>query len=366
MFQTRSTRLVVLVSAALASFASCQRRAAQQAPVPSAFFIPDGARNVEHQERQGIHEVTYNVDAAYPASSFLCELTQHLDQRQWRGLREDALNPGSESSLVRGWGDYGNATRQPETHLHSWMAQWRNQDGDLLTYGLQYEYPASAKPELSKLKVFGVIWPAEIVRAQLGSRADELPALMMPAVFPAGPKAGDSANGRQCSPPQWSEFVSSKSTGAAPVPALPFELTQVRTIDIQSDIDGLAGRIAAILNARGPGLRVRTVHDQVSEPPDATLDFRAECRCNEEGAPNGFYVREAVLYKHGSQREWSEPARVLYHWTDAGTPAWKSEVSSSCFGQKTLSAACRTAFEQADVAFAAALASTLTELQNRR
>ena len=81
---------------------------------------------------------------------------------------------------------------------------------------------------------------------------------------------------------------------------------------------------------------------------------------------NGFYVREAVLYKHGSQRECSEPARVLYYWTDAGTPAWKSEVPSSCFGQKTLSAACKRAFEQADVAFAAALASTLTELNDRR
>ncbi len=234
-----------------------------------------------------------------------------------------------------------------------------------LLYGLQYEYPATAKPELSKLKVFALIWPANVVHSQLGSRADELPALMMPAVFPVVPKAGPS-NGRQCSQPQWSEFVSSKSAGAAPVRALPFELEQVRTIDIQSDIDGLAGRIAALLRANVPALRVRTVHDRASEPSDATLDFRAECRCNERGAPNGFYVREAVLYKHGSQRGWSEPARVLYHWADAGTPAWKSEVPSSCFGQKTLSAACKTAFERADVAFAAALASTLTELQNRR
>jgi hypothetical protein len=59
-------------------------------------------------------------------------------------------------------------------------------------------------------------------------------------------------------------------------------------------------------------------------------------------------------------------ARVLYYWTDAGTPAWKSEVPSSCFGQKTLSTACKNAFEQADVAFAAAFASTLTELNARR
>ena len=175
-----------------------------------------------------------------------------MDQRQWRGLREDALNPGSESSLVRGWGDYGNATRTPETHVHSWSAQWRNKDGDLLTYGLQYEYATTAKPELSKLKVFGLIWPANVVRAQLGSRADGLAALMMPALFSVGPKPGESSNGGQCSQPHWSDFVSGKSTGAAPVRALPFELTPVRSIDIQSDIDGLAGRIAAILQAQYP------------------------------------------------------------------------------------------------------------------
>lgn len=365
MFQTRSARLVILVLTGVVAFASCQRRAAQQAP-PSAFFIPNGAENIQHRERQGIQEVSYEVDAAYPASPFLCELTQHLDQRQWRGLREDALNAGSESSLVSGWGDYGNATRKPETHVHSWMAQWRNQDGDLLTYGLQYEYPATAKPALSKLKVFSLIWPSNIVRAQLGSRADELPALMMPVLFPGVPEPSKSSDGRQCLQPQWSEFVSSKSAGATPVRALPFELAQVHSIDIQSDIDGLAGRIATALHAKVPALRVRTVHDRASEPSDATLDFRAECRCNERGAPDGFYVREAVLYKHGNQREWSEPARVLYYWSDADTPAWKSEVPSSCFGQKTLSATCKNAFEQADVAFAAALASTLTELNDRR
>lgn len=355
-----------MVLTGVATFASCQRRTAQQAPVPSAFFIPDGARDVEHQERQGIHEVTYEVDALYPASPFLCELAQHLDQRQWRGLREDALNARSESSLVSGWGDYGDGTRKPETHVHSWNAQWRNHGGDLLSYGLTYEYPAKAKPELTTLKVFAVIWPATVVRSQLGSRADELPALMMPVLFTGVPQLGESPNGRQCVQPQWSEFVTSKSAGATPVRALPFELAQVHSIGMQSDIDGLAGRIAAVLHAKVPGLRVRTVHDRGSEASDAMLDFRADCRCNERGAPDGFYVREAVLYKPGNQREWSEPARVLYYWTDAGNPTWKSQTPSSCFGQKTLSAACKTAFEQADVAFAAALASTLTELQNRR
>jgi hypothetical protein len=130
------------------------------------------------------------------------------------------------------------------------------------------------------VKVSGVIWPASLVRAQLGNRANELQALMMPAAFPAVTEPGEPSNDRQCSQPQWSEFVSSKSTRAAPVRTLRFELAQVRTIDIQSDIDGLAGRIAAILNARGSALRVRTVHDRISEPSDATQMHVAIVRQN--------------------------------------------------------------------------------------
>lgn len=360
--------LLVLVLSCVVALPACNQRDPQQAqtPVPAGLYVPEGARNVQQRQRQGIREISYNVAAAYPASSFLCELTNYVERQQWRGLREDALNAGSESSLVSGWGDYGNATRQPETHVHAWMSQWLNQQGDLLTYALQYEYPAAGTPDLSTLKVFALIWPANLVRAQLGSRADQLPALMMPATTVALAKAGEPSNDRPCVQPQWSQFVTSKSERAAPVLALSSELARVHSIDIQSDIDGLGGRIAATLKAQVPDLRVRTVHDRTSEPSDATLDFRAECRCNEAGAPNGFYVREAVLYKHGIQREWTEPARVLFYWTDAGNPAWKSKVPASCIGQKALSQACKAAFEEADLAFAVALASTLIDVQNRR
>ena len=366
MVQTGSLRLFLTVLVGVLPSAACQQRTEQQGPAPAAFFIPSGASNVQHRERQGIHEVSYQVEAAYPASPFLCELTSYLAAQQWRGLREDALNPGSDSSLVGGWSDYGNATRQPETHVHAWMAEWRNQDGHLLTYALQYEYPETSAPELSTLKVAAVEWPAELVRSQLGSRADQLPALMMPAKPAILTRAGESQDRRQCVQPQWSQFVNSKSELAAPVFALPFELARVRSIDIQSDIDGLAGRIAAALKAQLPTLRVSTVHDRSSEPSDATLDFRADCRCNEAGAPNGFYVREAVLYKHGIQRKWTEPTRVLFYWTDAGNATWKAQVPASCIGQKALSQSCKTAFEQADVGFAATLASALIDLQDRR
>ena len=352
-------RVLISLLVGAMTFVACQPRAEQEAPVPAAFFVPDGVRNLQQHERQGIRDISYEVDATYPASPFLCELTSHLDQQQWRGLREDALNPGLPSSLVRGWGDYGNATRQPETHVHAWMSPWLNEQGDLLIYALQYEYPEAGTPDLSVLKVSAVMWPASLVRMQLGNRADQLRAL----VFATGP---ESPRGDRCRSPQWSDFVRSKSKGAEPVLALSFEFGQVRSIRIQSDIDGLAGRIAARLRAQVPDLRVSTVHDRVSEAPDATLDFRAECRCNEAGAPNGFYVREAVLYKSGVRGRWIEPARVLFHWTDSDEPAWRAQVPAGCLAQQPLSPSCKASFEQADIAFADALASALIDVQRQR
>jgi hypothetical protein len=366
MSRLQSFRSFIPVIAIAVTVAGCERAAKQQGPLPSGLFIPTGARNVQHHERNGVREVSYDVEVAYPASPFLCELTQHLDDRQWRGLREDAFNPGLESGLVRGWTDFENGSRRPKTHVHGWMAQWRNQAGDLLTYALRYEYPEQGKPELSQLNVSGLIWPANLVRSQLGSRADELAALETRTVLSNVPQAREAGNGRRCVQPQWTELVSGNSTGATPVSALPSELAHVRSIDIQSDIDGLARRIATILTAQIPSLRVATVNDRTSEHADARLDFRAECRCSEAGTPNGFYVREAVLYTDEARGSWTEPARVLYYWTDGGTPTWKSHVPPACTGQKVISRSCKAAFEEADVAFAAALASTLTDVTSHR
>jgi hypothetical protein len=367
MSQIRPFRTFIVAIGFALTLAGCGRAEKQESkPLPSGFFSPEGARNVLHYERDGVREVSYELDVAYPASAFLCELTHHLDDRHWRGLREDALNPGLESSLVRGWTDFENASVRPATHVHSWIAQWLGQNGDLLTYALRYEYPENTKPQLSTMRVSAIVWPAALVRSQLGGRADDLPVLGILTVPPTVPPVSKGRNERRCERRQWTELVTGNSRRATPVAALPSELARVRSISIQSDIDGIARRIAATLTARIPALRVTTVNDHTSQHADATLDFRAECRCNEAGAPNGFYVREAVLYTEEMQREWTEPARVLYHWTDAGTPTWKSQVPAACVGQKVLTPLCRAAFEQADVAFAAGLALTLIDVTGHR
>jgi hypothetical protein len=92
MFDTRCVPLLVLMGA---TFAACQGRVGQQPAVPSAFFIPEGARTLQHRERGAVQEVSYEVDAAYPASPFLCELTEPFSA----SLR---ILASSVSSTIRG------------------------------------------------------------------------------------------------------------------------------------------------------------------------------------------------------------------------------------------------------------------------
>ena len=332
----------------------------RQSPGPAGIFVPERAKDLERHERRGIREVTYQVPEAYPASQFLCELTDYLDQHTWSAVREDALNPGTPSGVIRGWTDFEDATRKPEMHVHAWASQWLNDRGELLTYGLTYEYQEGSRPDLSTLRVSAFLWPADFVRGQLGNRAEQLKSLLLPPARSVR-KSSHQTEQTQCTEPAWSEFVKSKAAGASAVLALPFELNDVQSIDIQSDIDGLASRIASALKAKVPQLRVGTVHEHLGELSDATLDFRSDCRCNEPGAPNGFYIREAVLYRAGVAREWIEPTRVLFYWTDSGDPPWK-HVPANCFAQNR-SSSCERAFKQADIDFTNSLASALVSVK---
>lgn len=56
---------------------------------------------------------------------------------------------------------------------------------------------------------------------------------------------------------------------------------------------------------------------------------------------------------------------MLFHWTDAGEPAWRKQVPAGCIGQRQLSASCKASFKQADIAFVTALAAALVNAQGQ-
>jgi hypothetical protein len=359
----RLLHVELLICTLVALTACTQPSETEQQPADSEFFVPRHAENIKRAEQRGTRGVSYVTAEPYPASQFLCELTTHLEEHGWRGLRGQAVDPGSPSSLVAGWHHFIDGSRQPEARVHGWMAEWLNQQGDLLFYALRYEYPHDSVPALSMMNVVASRIPADLVRSQLTERADQLRALILPAA--RGSLSGDGEIAAQrCAEPQWSEFVRRTVEPTTPVAGLPSELAQVRSIHIQADVAGIAARVAGALTKQVPALQVTTVHDRPSDAPDARLNFTFECRCNEPGAPKGFYVSEVVLYTRPVALGWNEPARVLFHWSDHGQPPWK-QVPETCFGDKTLTSACKEAFEQADIAFAGALASALVAQQRQ-
>jgi len=296
-----------------------------------------------------VPEVSYTIAAPYLPSQFICDLTTNLDHDGWRALREDPLNPGRASSIVEGWGDFINAIKKPETHVHSWSAHWVNDTGDLLLYWLQYEYLEGAKPDFRLLKVHGVRWPAAAARALTQRSAADLSALTI-----SHPNPGCAV------PVPWSEFVRGETREAEPA-YLPYEMAGISAIDINEDIDGLADRMVEQIHRKVPGLKIGTVSAPLSSPSfnDATLAFAFACRCRQHGAPDGIYVREVVVYKPShSHIDWIDPPRVLFYWSDGGDPAWK-HVSEACFNERVRSAACTTAFHNADISFTDALTSAL-------
>lgn len=63
-----------------------------------------------------------------------------------------------------------NGLKNPNTVIHSWSAQWQDQNGNVVDYGLVYESPQKsadtlARPDNSELQVTALWFPRETVEA---------------------------------------------------------------------------------------------------------------------------------------------------------------------------------------------------------
>jgi hypothetical protein len=108
---------------------------------PSSFVLVPGATNIRHFDLQGGRkQLSYRVEAEYPAQSVLDIIKQKLKQRGWSPLAVDYLNPGIPSSIVRGWDYYEDHATEPRASVRVWQADWRR-ERELVTYRLEYRCP---------------------------------------------------------------------------------------------------------------------------------------------------------------------------------------------------------------------------------
>ena len=118
---------------------------------PNCLKYPDGRQ-----------QLTYTTEIPYPAEDLLAFLRAELQKRGWKPLLESYFNPGTPSSLQRGWTFVEDHTQQPWMGVYGWGADWENSTHDLTEYVLRYEAPDNSTRNLRSLQVIALFIPANI------------------------------------------------------------------------------------------------------------------------------------------------------------------------------------------------------------
>jgi hypothetical protein len=164
----RTWRAGVLVNIAI--LAACGGNQVRK-PWPAELIVYDRAINVRHTERRnGTHEVSYQMRAVYPADSVVLAIHSALPAVRWQPLTEDWLNPGNPSGNSRGWSTFTDGTKRPNTFVHIWWSQWKDDVGNLIEYALRYDSSLPPeeyreKPDSEVLNVTAWFFPAAVVNA---------------------------------------------------------------------------------------------------------------------------------------------------------------------------------------------------------
>jgi hypothetical protein len=137
--------------------------------IPAVLIVYPNAKDVNtHTEPNGQVSMIYRVDQNYPAQEILNHLKEVLMAKRWTPLMTDWLNPDIPSSHARGWTKWIDGTVTPNTRVHQWFAEWKNDKGDIVLYELRYDsrldsYSQMTKPpDNSRLRVTGIFVPREL------------------------------------------------------------------------------------------------------------------------------------------------------------------------------------------------------------
>jgi hypothetical protein len=118
-YSANKLRLLFLLTPLILSL-SAMSGANDQDPAAysDALVVASGAEDVRYVKYEGTDQISYRLQADYPAHHVIETISQSLKDKGWEPLKEDFLNPGLPSSHVEGWTNFTDATRSPERFVH--------------------------------------------------------------------------------------------------------------------------------------------------------------------------------------------------------------------------------------------------------
>ena len=138
-----------------------------------SLLLYSNSKNVHYAVFESIEQLSYTVEAQYPAEKIIEWIKNELKSKGWKPLEESFLNPGLPNSIIKGWESFIDGTTNPNQKVHQWLSDWSNDSGDILTYGLRYSYPEKGKKDMNTLFVFGNFAPKELALKMLEAGAKQ-------------------------------------------------------------------------------------------------------------------------------------------------------------------------------------------------
>jgi hypothetical protein len=133
---------------------------------PRSLIVLPSASKVTFRSVDGATQLTYTINAAYPAQDELRAISDNLVRQGWKPLKYDFLNPSIPSSHVRGWQHFDDHTTHPYTSVKQWLAWWMNTRHEVVSYALEYRYPVKGDVDLHTVRVFANFMPAQIAETK--------------------------------------------------------------------------------------------------------------------------------------------------------------------------------------------------------
>jgi len=160
--QSRFENMPIAAVLVLCSLVFGQQAKSTLGAQPSSFVIVTGAKDIAHYALEGGRtQLSYRIQADYPAQSIIDTIKRSLKERGWSPVRKDPLNPGIPNSLVRGWNYYEDAATEPRTSVRVWQADWRRQR-ELVMYRLEYrcsDTKCASSRDLHELRIIAIHFP---------------------------------------------------------------------------------------------------------------------------------------------------------------------------------------------------------------
>jgi len=134
----------------------------------SSLIVLDGAERIEYVKNQGNDQLTYYIEAEYPAATEIHTIKNTLLSDGWIQLEIDSLSPEMDSPLDEKWITFIEGSRDPDLNakitVHQWTMDFKSDDADIVRYIFRYEYPVKGEENFNTLTVVAIYMPEEIVK----------------------------------------------------------------------------------------------------------------------------------------------------------------------------------------------------------